>query len=193
MAEPPRRAPRPRSRRRTYRHGNVRAEAIAAAYVILAESDGGALSLRRVAEALGVAHRSLYNHFGDREDLLNAVAREGFRRLAVALRPKRTAAAFIAAFVRFALAHPALYDVMTSRRHATLYRTPELQAAVHEVITEALRLLGRPEHTAMERRRAVMKAYILIHGGIMLHRAGILDVPGARGLVAELARMVESG
>lgn len=182
-----------RPARPTYRHGNVRADAVAAAYALAADGAGAAISLRRVADALGVAHRSLYNHFADREDLLNAVAREGFRRLARVLRPKRTPAAFIAAFVRFALAHPGLYDVMTSRRHATLYATPALQAAVHEVITEALRLLGRPEHTASERRRAVMKAYILIHGGVTLHRARILDVPGAAGLVAELSRMVESG
>jgi len=34
------------------------------------------LSLREVADAVGVAHRSLYNHFRDREALLDAVATE---------------------------------------------------------------------------------------------------------------------
>ena len=182
-----------RARRRTYRHGNVRAAAIAAAYTILTDARVASLSLRRVADAIGVAHRSLYNHFADREALLNAVAEEGFLRLAAVLRRKRTKGAFIASFIRFALEHPSLYDVMMSRRHATLYRTPDLQSAVHAVITEALRLFSDPSHTSAERRRAVMKSYILLHGGITLHRAGILDVAGSRGLVAELTRMVEGG
>ena len=182
-----------RARRTTYRHGNVRAAAIAAAYAMLARDRETALSLRRVAAAIGVAHRSLYNHFADRDALLNAVAREGFLRLATALRPKCTKAAFIATFVRFALAHPGLYDAMMSRRHATLYRTPDLQRAVHAVITEALRLFGNPHRTSLENRRAVMKSYILLHGGLTLHRAGILDVAGTKGLVTELTRMIETG
>jgi len=182
----------PGVRRGTYRHGNVRAAAIAAAYAMLADGGDASLSLRRVADALGVAHRSLYNHFADRDALLNAVATEGFLRLAGILARKRTKAAFVASFARFALEHPSLYDVMMSRRHATLYRTPDLQRAVHAVITEALRLFGRPGRTSAENRRAVMKTYILLHGGITLHRAGILDVAGRHGLVAELARMVEA-
>ena len=181
----------PSIRRRTYRHGNVRADAIAVAYAMLADRGGTSLSLRRVADALGVAHRSLYNHFADREALLNAVAKEGFLRLADILKRKRTRAAFVASFIRFALEHPSLYDVMMSRRHATLYQTPDLQTAVHGVITQALRLFGHPSHISADNRRGVMKIYILLHGGITLHRAGILDVAGSNGLVAELGRMVE--
>ncbi len=179
------------ARRRSYRHGNLKAEAIRAAYALLCDGEGPRLSLRRVADAVGVAHRSLYNHFADREDLLNAVAMEGFLRLAASLRSKATRAAFVARYVRFALDHPSLYDVMTSRRHATLYRTPDLQAAVHAVITEAFRLFVAPSQRSEERRRAVMRAFILIHGAITLHRAGILDVRGSRGLVTELATMLE--
>src|SRR6185436_9050880 len=82
------RRPTPRARRKTYRHGNLRADAITAAYAMLADAGGTSLSLRRVADTIGVAHRSLYNHFADREALLNAVARRGFLRLAGALRSK---------------------------------------------------------------------------------------------------------
>ena len=39
------------------------------------------LSVRQVADAVGVAHRSLYNHFEDREALLDAVATEAYLRL----------------------------------------------------------------------------------------------------------------
>jgi AcrR family transcriptional regulator len=38
--------------------------------------------LREVADAVGVAHRSLYNHFRDREALLDAVPTDAYTKLA---------------------------------------------------------------------------------------------------------------
>jgi len=71
-----------RSTRESYRHGAVRAEAIAAAYAQVEAGGHEQVSLRRVADALGIVHRSLYNHFDDREALLDAVAERGFIALA---------------------------------------------------------------------------------------------------------------
>src|ERR1700728_1330241 len=64
--------------RDTCRHGNLREAAVSAAFALVAAGGEPALSLRRVAEAVGVAHRSLYNHFADREALVDAVAEAGF-------------------------------------------------------------------------------------------------------------------
>ena len=75
----------PRRMRDTYRHGNLRAEAVQAAFELATADGAGALSLRAVADRVGVAHRSLYNHFADREALVDAVAEQGFLRLAEAL------------------------------------------------------------------------------------------------------------
>jgi len=58
----------------SYRHGNLRTAALKAATRLVAKSGHEGLSLRQVAEAVGVAHRSLYNHFEHREALLDAVA-----------------------------------------------------------------------------------------------------------------------
>ena len=127
-------------RRATYRHGNLKAEALKAAFALVAKAGHEALSLRGVADAVGVAHRSLYNHFEDREALLDAVATEAYTRLAAGLTKAQTPADYTAAYVRFALKNRAIYALMTSRPHATMKLNPPLQAAVHKVITEAMRI-----------------------------------------------------
>lgn len=179
-----------RPARDTYRHGNLRQAALDAARAMVEAAGHESLSLRRVAEAVGVAHRSLYGHFADREALLDAVAESGFADLAIPLAGAATRAEFVAAYVRFALAHPQLYDLMRSRPHATMKHKPSLQRAVHLGITEAMRLFADPAASKEDNRRAVMKVLILLHGGIAMHRSGILDVPGDEGLIAELQAMM---
>jgi len=126
-----------RPRRASYRHGNLKAAALKAASDLVAKSGHEALSLREVADAVGVAHRSLYNHFEDREALLDAVATDAYTRLAARLVKAWTPEDYTATYVRFALANRAIYALMTSRPHATMKHNPPLQSAVHKVITEA--------------------------------------------------------
>jgi AcrR family transcriptional regulator len=176
-------------RRATYRHGNLKAAALKAAFALVAKAGHEQLSLREVADAVGVAHRSLYNHFGDREALLDAVATEAYTRLAALLVKAQTPEDYIAKYVRFALANRAIYALMTSRPHATMKHNPPLQGAVHKVITEAMRIFCTHIETPAERRRAVMKIYITLYGGISLYAAGVLDQPSEKALIAELSAM----
>ena len=176
-------------RRATFRHGNLKAAALKAAFGLVAKTGHEALSLREVADVVGVAHRSLYNHFRDREALLDAVATEAYKRLAARLVKAQTPDDYTAKYVRFALANRAIYALMTSRPHATMKHNPPLQRAVHGVITEAMRIFCRDIETPAERRRAVMKIYITLYGGISLYAAGVLDQPGEKALIAELSAM----
>jgi AcrR family transcriptional regulator len=81
------------------------------------------LTLRAVGEKLGVSRTALYRHFSDKQALLAAVGREGFRLLRIALTTARDEqgrgrAGFEAmglAYVDFAAAHPAYYRVMFGR------------------------------------------------------------------------------
>jgi AcrR family transcriptional regulator len=176
-------------RRATYRHGNLKSAALKAATRLVAAAGHEQLSLREVAEAVGVAHRSLYNHFADREALLDAVATEAYTRLAAILVKAETPQDYTAKYVRFALANRALYALMTSRPHATMKHNPPLQAAVHKVITQAMRIFCQDIESPAERRRAVMKVYITLYGGISLYTAGVLDQPSEKALIAELSAM----
>jgi AcrR family transcriptional regulator len=180
----------PRSARDTYRHGNLREAALAAARAMVETGGHEALSLRKVAQAVGVAHRSLYGHFADREALLDAVAETGFIDLAAALAATASRAELVEAYVRFALAKPRLYDLMRSRPHATMKHKPPLQRAVHLGTAEAMRLFADPAASKADNRRTVMKALILLHGGIAMYRSGILDLPDDTALIAELQAMM---
>src|ERR1700694_5771643 len=152
-------------RRATYRHGNLKAAALRAAYALVAKAGHESLSLREVADAVGVAHRSLYNHFRDREALLDAVATDAYTKLAGLLIKAETPEDYTATYVRFALANRAIYALMTSRPHATMKHNPPLQTAVHKVITEAMRIFCQDIKTPAKRRRAVMKIYITVYHG----------------------------
>ena len=176
-------------RRTTYRHGNLREAALKAAARLVAKDGHESLSLREVAEAVGVAQRSLYNHFEHREALLDAVATDAYTRLAAVVVKAQTPQDYTAKYVRFALANRAIYALMTSRPHATMKHNPPLQSAVHKVITEAMRIFCRDIATPAERRRAVMKIYITLYGGISLYAAGVLDQPSEKALIAELSAM----
>ena len=176
--------------RETYRHGAVRREAVAAARALVAAEGHGALSMRRVADTVGVAHRSLYNHFEDREALLDAVAETAFADFAQVLKVALTPEDYVRAYLTYSLAHPHLRALMASRPHATMKLKPDLQRAAHLAITEALRIFGRPQNTSAQNRRAVMKVLILLHGALQMHGSGVLDVDGDEGLIAEMQAMV---
>jgi AcrR family transcriptional regulator len=180
-----------RALRDTYRHGSLRGDAVAAAYALAQAGGLKAVTLRAVAERTGVAHRSLYNHFADRDALVDAVAELAFADLARALRPAQTPADYVRAYVGFALANPGLYEVAASRPHGTMKKhRPSLQAAAHLSIAEARRIFSRPERSSTENRRAIMKVIVLIHGGLAMRDT--LDVEGDEGLIAELVAMVDS-
>ncbi len=179
-----------RPARDTYRHGNLQEAAIHAALALVSVGGEDALTLRGVADAVGVAHRSLYNHFAGREALVDAVAEAGFKALAAALRAATTRAEFTRIYVRFVLDHRNLYAVMKGQPIAIINQKPGLQRAIHLTAQEAVRLFGDSRVSAEENRRVITKVLILLYGGISMYFEGILEVDGEEGLIAELQAMM---
>ena len=179
-------------KRSTYRHGNVREEAIRVALELVEAKGHPNISIRAIAGKIGVAHRALYNHFSDKDGLLDAVATEGFDQMANVVESCTDKASFISAYLDFSLSRPFLYALMMSRPHATMSETPALQTAVHRVITVAMKFFGSDTATPEENRRAVMKATILLHGGLVLRGNGILDVFDDAHFIRELSDMLEA-
>jgi AcrR family transcriptional regulator len=110
---------------RSYHHGNLRAELLARAEEVIDAQGAEALSIRQLARDIGVSHGASARHFRDRQALLDAIALSGFQRLNSALAdavaaPVGFEARFRAAglaYVQFAVAHPALRDVMYTAKH----------------------------------------------------------------------------
>jgi AcrR family transcriptional regulator len=72
-------------RPKPYHHGNLREALLEAAIRLIAEVGPTAFTLREVARRAGVSHNAPYRHFRDRDDLMAAVAAEGFRELMQAM------------------------------------------------------------------------------------------------------------
>ncbi len=127
---------------RRIRQRAEREHRITAAARLVAEAEGwGAVTIRRLAEQIEYSQPVLYSHFENRDAIVAAVAIEGFRDLAAALRQAAQAATdhreapsdVAMAYLGFAREHPALYDAMftlpTGLRFAEGDTRPELSSA----------------------------------------------------------------
>lgn len=107
---------------RRYHHGDLQAALVEAGLELLAARDADDLSLRELARTVGVSATAVYRHFPDKHALMSALAAEGLRQLSVAQHAASDAAgggvagfnATGRAYVRFALANPALFRLIFS-------------------------------------------------------------------------------
>jgi AcrR family transcriptional regulator len=147
-------------------------EIVAAARELLDEHGTEALTMRRLAERLGIRAPSLYKHLPDKAALEVALIATGLEELAVALEKALDAAgdptaALAGAYRAFALGHPHLYLLMTNR---PLPRE-RLPAGVEDrAAIPVLRTIGDPVRT-----RAF---WAFAHGMVVLELAGRFP-PGA--------------
>ena len=118
-------APVRRQRNRRGEGGRLRTELIeAAARLLEASGDAHAVTLTAVAREAGIATPSIYRHFADRDQIIEAVVADRFQRLdhalteAMAAAPGPAAAlrACCDAYCRFGLEHPGHYQVLFSAR-----------------------------------------------------------------------------
>jgi AcrR family transcriptional regulator len=120
-----------------------RAQEIVSAARELLETDGAeALSMRRIADRLGIRAPSLYKHFRDKEALEAAIISIGFDELADAFEAAAGVdttdqlAALAQTFRDFASAHPHLYRLMTER--PVSHRVaPGVEARAAGLVTQA--------------------------------------------------------
>ena len=72
-------------KKKTYHHGNLRKALLDAAIELIAEVGPVGFTLREITRRAGVSHNAPYRHFKSKEELLAAVATQGFRELNQAL------------------------------------------------------------------------------------------------------------
>jgi AcrR family transcriptional regulator len=122
---PPVTARRPRRRASRGSGEQLRAEIVAATKDLLAAGASvEAVSIRAVADAVGVTSPSIYLHFADKDALLEAVVADVFHALDAAMvaaaagieKPLDKLCAFGLAYVQFALEHPEHYRIATMSR-----------------------------------------------------------------------------
>lgn len=176
------------SSRKTYHHGNLADEAVILALNAIEQGGESKLSVRSLAESLGVAHRALYNHFGDRDGLLSSISASGFEMLTSAVTGRATPAEFIRAYADFALTRPGLYALMMKQSNASFHKHAVLRSAVDKMIDVSTKLLATStaDGDGNAARRSVMRVWMLMHGGLVLHTGGILRSRSDHEFVDEL-------
>lgn len=173
--------------RDNYHHGHLRDAALKEGQRAL--EAGEELSMRAIARTLGVAHRALFNHFPDRTAFEAALSARGFDSIASALQGTRSPRAFVKTYASFALDNFPLYDLMMRQSYEAFEGHPELRASADKVISTSLRVLAPHAPDAEAGRRMVMRLWMMTHGGVSLHRAGILRKRADAGFIEELLRV----
>jgi AcrR family transcriptional regulator len=126
-------------RPKPYHHGHLREALLQAAIELIAEVEPAGFTLREVARRAGVSHNAPYRHFPDGEDLLAAVAAQGFRELNEAMleavRHQRSSVGRLKraglAYVEFALRRPEHFTVMFDAA-VSKHKTPDSAEAAEQ-------------------------------------------------------------
>jgi AcrR family transcriptional regulator len=106
-----------------------REEIVAAALELLERDGSAALSMRRIADRVGIRAASIYKHFPSKEALEAAMISLGFERQADAFERSEDGLDAIAASYRdFARHNPHLYRLMTERALNRELLTPGVEA-----------------------------------------------------------------
>ncbi|RFA30593.1 TetR family transcriptional regulator [Alkalilimnicola ehrlichii] len=180
-----------------YHHGNLRPTLLSETRHLLAAEGVEGLSLRRLAQQVGVSRSALYHHFRDKHDLLCAVASEGFLELeklvdgaCLAPGPELEAGLrrFVRAYLAFATDDPERYELMFGR---TLWKQGQPNEALRTVAYRSFRryvarieeLLQRAGVSAERPLRVAQASWATLHGvcrllldGIYLDRADMEEV-----------------
>ena len=185
--------------RRSYHHGNLKQALLKASLDLLRTSGPGDFTLREVARRAGVSHNAPYRHFRGKEDLLAALAAEGFDRLTAAMtRAAKPAAGALDRFrrsgrgyVEFALKYPQHFAVMFDFPwKLALY--PQAQAAGERAFGTLVRYVEacQADHLlpAGDAKPFALLAWSIVHGVAKLAISGRLPRSGA----AEVLRFTDT-
>lgn len=154
---------------------------------ILAGEGAAALTLRRLATVSGTSTMAVYTLFGDKQGLLAAMHREGFARLAAALRtaeassgdPLTALAEQGMAYRDSALANPHLYGLMFGAAAPGFVPDEEGQAiadaAYEPLLAGVQRCLDAGALVGGDAQRIATYLWAVSHGMVSLEIAGQLD------------------
>jgi len=180
--------------RKTYHHGDLRRQLIAAAERIIVERGVEGFTLREAARRVGVSPAAPSHHFRDAKGLLTEVALLGFRDFGEALAaadkrggkdPMRRLYEQGVAYVRFALRYPARFQLMfrVDKHDHTNAEFVRVSQASFRILEDAIRAAtGTAPHRPLspDGQGLLIAVWSMVHGYCHLAFGGELSNP-ARG------------
>ena len=158
-----------------------------AARHLLDEGGATAVSMRKVADKVGITAMAIYRHFPDREALLNAIADQGFAELGTTLRALQLAGsaedrliAASEAYLDHALANPRLFELMFLHRRQGARQFPrDFKAGQSPTATPFAALVIEGMRTGELRQddpwEITFEMGALLQGLIMLYLGGRIE------------------
>lgn len=194
----------------SYHHGDLRRALLDAALQEVGQNGLGQLSLRALARVVGVSPRAPYNHFASKEELLAAVAVEGFAEQEAQLRARLEAAGDDVrerlavtgeVYVTFAAERPAHFRVMYAPHAHVAENAPALVAVRERLQKLFLETIVAGQRTGVIREgdpmQIALACWSMVHGLAVLLIEGQLgryDRPlEARKLARLVARLLQEG
>ena len=132
---------------RRQRHIETKQAILQAARTLILEKGAEKLSLREIARRIGYSPAGLYEYFGSKEEIVAAVAAEGFEllhadltRIPTSLPPTQRLVAIGLAYVRFAQQHPEDFMLIFSRLPSgrTSLQTPAGANSPYQIVLQAI-------------------------------------------------------
>lgn len=177
-------------------------DVVAAAWALVSEEGPSALSMRALAARLGVSYQVVYSRVGGKGEIARALHDEGFRRLVAHARAaigrgqaSEQVIALAQGYLRFAVDHPAIFDVMFGRPVPEFERDGAAKRVEWDsfegcFLAHTRVVLGRDAEPAsiQEALPVAWRLWTAVHGITVLHLAGH-DSPSG-DVEAELAEVV---
>jgi len=179
--------------KRPYHHGNLKQQLLDSAAALIAEVGPQGFTLRELARQADVSHNAPYRHFKDKEDLLGAVAAQGFDRLTASMTEAmvegRTAVERLRlaglGYVRFALSWPQHIIVMFETPTSHELR-PEYAVSAHRAFQTLLDAISAVQAEgglpAGDPHAFAIVSWAAVHGLAKLSSGGRLPFDAAQTL-----------
>jgi AcrR family transcriptional regulator len=154
--------------RRSYHHGNLKKALLEAGVVLIRQVGPQGFTIREVARRAGVSHNAPYRHFRDKDELLEAIAVEGFERLTIAMKQRSRAGATAADRLRLSGVGYVDFAMRWPQHFLVMFDVPgdgtvgeEAFAALLEFVVESQKEGALPEG---DPHPLALMAWSLVHG-----------------------------
>jgi AcrR family transcriptional regulator len=173
-------------RAKPYHHGNLREVLLDTALRLIAEVGPAGFTLRELARRAGVSHNAPYRHFRDRDDLMAAVATQGYQELTRLMQkaaedhagPLDRLKQAGLAYITFALKRPQHFAVMFDGPVSLKTEHPGSSEAAKEAFATLVGFVrgcqGADQFPAGDPQNFTLLAWSMVHGVAKLAITGRL-------------------
>jgi AcrR family transcriptional regulator len=183
-----------RKKKGSFHHRNLRRALIDTVVLMVARDGTQAVNLRALAAHLGVTAAAPYRHFASKDELLSAVAEEGFGLMIAEILATITPIPDAlerweeigATYVQFALTRPGYFRLMYGPELANRRAHPGLDAAAQKAFALLVETIRQAQDagqvTGLDPNELAVISWSLVHGltDLMLNKQIYGETPDAR-------------